>query len=262
MKKLLALVLALFMVFSIVGCDNDDTKTESNPVSAPQDAVSAKKIETAEDLVGVWRVEQPWPENEIKEFGEELGLENFKTTALYEWYIELHNDGTTTYVIDYELNKQSREKSYYTVFYEAFSEARKVLPEDEFMSLVEESNGYSCYKKLLDENTINNYTDSEHYEGYKEFLKTANAEMKKYSDSPIEEQAAIGAMWGELLEDVGTRFVYKNGEWQALASVSYGWSFEDGIFRYYGMKHEIEGNTETFAMDGDFFKDSTWTRIK
>ncbi len=258
MKKLLALVLALLMIFSIVGCDNDDTNTESKPISKPSNVVSAKEIETAEDLFGVWKVTQPLPDYFTEEYCEELGLTDFKTSAVYEWHIELHNDGTTTYLIDYELNEQSREKSHYTVFYELFSEAKKILSEDEFISLVKESLGYENFQKLLDENTINEYIDSEHYEGYKEFLNIANAEMKKHTNSPIEEQAAIGFMWGELLKDVGTRFEYKDDEWQPLASVRYDWSFENGTFMYGGMKHELEGTTKSFTVNGEFFKDSTW----
>ncbi len=244
MKKLLAIFLVAIFVFSAVACDK------------------GKPIEIAEDLFGVWKVTQPLPDYFTEEYCGELGLTDFKTSAVYEWYIELHNDGTTTYLIDYEFNKQSREKSHYTCFYELFSEAKKTVPNDEFVSFVKSSHGYDNYQKLLDENTINEYIDSEHYEGYKEFLNIANAEMKKYADSAIEEQAAIGAMWGELLQDVGTRFVYKDDEWQPLSSVRYDWSFENGTFIYGGMKHELEGNTESFTMDGEFFKDSIWTCVK
>lgn len=265
MKKVIALLISMLLISMVAGCDDDTDKTNSQ--SEPQsesksENIVEEPIETAEDLIGVWKVTQPLPDYFTKEYCDELGLKDFKTSAVYEWHIELNEDGTTTYVIDYELNEQSRKKSHYTCFYELFSEAKRMLPEDEFESLVKASYGYENYQKLLDENKINEYTDSEHYEGYKEFLRKANAEMKKHVDSAIEEQAAIGFMWGELLKDVGTRFVYKDGVWQPLASVRYNWSFENGTFRYDAMKHQLSGTTDNFTMDGDFFKNSTWVRVK
>ncbi len=266
MKKLLVLAISLLMIFSIVGCNSDDTKTNSKPESKPESKsesiVATKEIETTEDLLGVWKVTQPWPYDEIVEFGQELELEDFKTSAVYEWYIELNNDGKTTYVIDYELNKKSREKTFYTLIYEVLTEAKKVLPEETFSSIVKNHNTYNCYTEFLKGEIPDIYVDSENYEGYKAFFEEARKVMQAHTDSSIEEQAALGYMWSKLLEDVGTRFVYKDGEWKALGSVVYDWSFEDGTFRYGGMKHELEGNTEEFTMDGEFFKDSTWTRVK
>lgn len=268
MKKLLTIAISIFMVLAIVGCGDSKPKSESDAKSEPksetqsQTDIIVKDIETSQDLIGVWCVTQPLPDYFTADYREIKGLEDFKTSAVYEWYIELHEDGTQSYVIDYELNKQSREKSHYILYDELFCEAKKVLPENEFVSLVKDSYGYKNYQKLLDSNTINEYTDSENYEGYKEFLKTANAEMKKYADEPIEKQAAIGAMWYQLLEDIGTRFEYKDGKWQALASVVYNWSYEDGKYVYSGMSHTLEGDTKSLFVDGEYFKGSNWTRVK
>ena len=271
MRKILAFAISVFMVFTIIGCGGDaeleskseiksETETKFETESDPD--IIVKDIETAQDLIGVWCVTQPLPDYFTADYREIKGLEEFETSAVYEWYIELHEDGTQSYVIDYELNKQSREKSHYILYDELFCEAKKVLSEAEFISLVKDSYGYKNYQKLLDSNTINEYADSEHYDGYKEFLKTANAEMEKYVNEPIEKQAAIGAMWYQLLKDVGTRFEYKDGKWQALASVVYNWSYEDGKFVYSGMSHTLEGDTKSLFVDGEYFNDSTWTRVK
>lgn len=261
MKKLLAFVIILVMIFSFIGCNSDD-KTNSKVESKIESVVTTNEIKTVDDLTGVWKVTQPWPYDEIVEFGQELELENFETSAAYEWYIELNSDGTTTYVIDYELNKQSREKTYYTLIYEVLTEAKKVLPEETFLSIVENHNAYSCYKEFLKGDVPDIYADSENNEAYKAFFEEARNVMEAHTDSSIEEQAALGYMWSKLLEDIGTRFEYKNGEWQALASVVYDWSFENETFRYGGMNHEIKGNTQEFTMDGEFFKDSTWVRVE
>lgn len=262
MKKLLVITLVLLMFFSIVGCKNEN-KTNSKSESKPQKVTNAKVIEKQEDLIGVWKVTQPLPEDDVKDFGKELGIDNFTTTAVYEWYIELHNDGTTTYVLDYEQNKQSREKCQYTLFYEVLTEAKKVLPEEELLNIVKNHYVYGLYDVFLKGEVPEEYVDSQNYESYKKFFETASDEMKKYTNSPIEEQVAISAMWYSLLEDIGTRFVYKDGEWQPLASVEYKWSFEDGIFKYDLYKHdELTGTTDSFTLNGEFFKNSTWARVK
>lgn len=268
MKKFFTLAISIFMVLVVVGCGDSKPKSESDTKSEPksetqsQTDIIVKDIETAQDLIGVWCVTQPLPDYFTAEYREIKGLENFKTSAVYEWHVELHKDGTQSYVIDYELNVQSRKKSHYVFYYELFCEAKKVFSENEFISFVKDSTEYKNYQKLLDKDTINVYSDSEHYEGYKEFLKTAEAEMKKYVNEPIEKQAAVGAMWYQLLQDVGTRFEYKDGEWQALSSVVYDWAYVDGKYVYCGMSHDLEGNTKNLSVDGAFFVDSTWIRQK
>ena len=55
----------------------------------------------------------------------------------------------------------------------------------------------------------------------------AFGEVKKYESSPIEEQATIGAMWAEFLEEIGSTFVYENGSWSADVKYNLTWDFKE-----------------------------------
>lgn len=256
-KKIAACLCVFALGFCLCGCEKSEDDSNKASQSTPSTQVEAKDIESSEDIVGNWRVEHPWPAGEAKEFGESLGIENFVTTAKWVFFIELKSDGTATYVKDYDLLMESAKESCYTIFSEAFAEAKQILDVETFEQKVKDTYGYECYILFLENNIPDTHKDSA---SYVQFFKEAQAEMLKYEDKPIEEQAAIGALWGEMSEEIEYSYEYVDGEWVSIKSDEMSWSYSGGVLYYGEGEYKIEGNNQQFyATQGD--TTMTWGRL-
>ena len=243
-QKILACTCALLVALSFCGCDENSTNREETPEPIVATEPIAKTVETAEDLSGIWRIEYPWPEREAEEFGEDLGIDHFVTTANFVFFVELKSDGTAVFLRDYDLVAEAAKLSYYTIFHEAFTQAKQVLDEETFEQKVTGTYGYECYIEFL-EGTVPDWRQDS--ASHVQFYQEAQAEMLKYADRPIEEQAAIGALWGEILEEVGSSCEYVSGEWVSIAPHEFTWSF-DGSTLYLGETAcQISGTTQQFS---------------
>lgn len=250
LRKVVALLLVFSLTLVFCACGKNNVEESEAP---------GKPIASAEDLVGLWRIEIPWPANEASQFGESLGISNFVTTAKMVTYMELKADGTGTYLRDFDLQLEAAKSCYYTIFYEAFSEARKVLDEATFLTLVEDSYGYQSYLHFLSKDTPSHFQDSPSHVA---FFDMAYAEMCKYEDSPIEEQAAVGSLWSEMLEDVGAGFQYVDGQWVGSESYTFPWSYEANTLTIDGSDYPLKGDTRSFTATSPSGSTQTWLRME
>lgn len=228
LKKLLAFLVLTVALFSFAACEDEEAVQEILP-ETPNAEEAPEELLYKEDLIGIWRVKTPFYESEIDEFAEELGISDFSTTAQMVTYIELKSDGTAGFVKDIDTLKKSAEECYFKLFYEAFTHARMTLSENDFYKAVSESYGYQSYQAFLKGEIPDRFKDSQ---SHKEFFKMAFEEVKKYENSPVEEQAAIGAIWAEILEEIGTNLVYENGAWLANTKYNYTWDFSEETWAF------------------------------
>ena len=116
------------------------------------------------------------------------------------------------------------------------------LSENDFYKAVNESYGYQSYQVFLKGEIPDRFKDSQ---SHKEFFKMAFEEVKKYENSPVEEQAAIGAMWAEILEEIGSTLVYEEGKWQTDVKYNFTWDFKEDSFVF------VFNETE-YSFNGDY----------
>lgn len=250
LRRMLLLICALSLCLFCCACGKSTIEESDAP---------GKPIASAEDLVGLWRIEIPWPANEASQFGESLGISNFVTTAKMVTYMELKADGTGTYLRDFDLQLEAAKSCYYTIFYEAFSEARKVLDESSFLKLVEDSYGYQSYQHFLAKDIPSHFQSSPSHVA---FFDMAYDEMRKYEGSPIEEQAAVGSLWSEMLEDVGSGFQYVDGQWVGSESYTFPWSYESNALTIDGSAYPMKGDTRSFTATSPSGSTQTWLRME
>ncbi len=224
------------MLLSFVSCENGDKTPDETIIEEHPEELVYK-----EDFIGIWCVKTPFSANEIKEFGKDLGLADFSTTAQLVYYVELKADGSAGIVKDIELLKAALKDSYYNVFYDAFTEARNKLSEEEFYLKIAENYGYQSYQHFLKGEVPARYADSL---SHREFFRMACEEAEKYKNSPIEEQAAMGALWAEILEEVGNDLVYENGKWVANNKYNFTWDFlnESSTFVFNETEYSLNGD--------------------
>lgn len=250
LRKSMVILCVLALAFFCCACGKTNAKVSETP---------AKDIVSANDIVSIWRIEMPWPVNEAREFGESLGVSNFATTAKMVTYIELLADGTATYLRDFDLQMDAAKSCYFTIFYEAYTAAKKVLDENAFLKLVEDSYGYQAYLHFLAKDIPERFQDSPSHIA---FFELAYDEMCKYENAPIEEQAAVGSLWSEMLEEIGSGFQYVDGQWVGKETYFFPWSYEDSILTIDSSAYPLDGNTQTFTVTSPSGSIQTWIRME
>lgn len=259
-KKGFAFILALILCFLVCACGEEEDSSKSSSKSPDKNSSTQTPIKTSDDLIGVWCMQMAWPEGEAKEFGEDLGIENFVTTAKLSMHVEFTADGKASYLKDLDSLLNSAKNSYFTIFSEAFAEAKKVLDEQTFIEKVEDSYGYDCYDSFLKNRIPDRHKNSS---SHIKFFEMAREEMLKYENAPIEEKAAMGALWGEVLEEVGTNLVFKDNEWIATKDYSLTWTYDGNQLTFNENEYILKGTTAEFTLTPvNGGSSTTWTRVK